>query len=76
MFGETTIFLIKIWNHPTETTIQKWMFRVPGLCLFTGQADWHSLRSLSPSDPGTQSKVRTADSVWQIVLPKKYSLEV
>ena len=30
MFGETTIFLIKIWNHPTETTIKKWMFRVLG----------------------------------------------
>jgi len=24
-------FLIKIWNHPTETTIKKWMFRVPGI---------------------------------------------
>ena len=30
MFGETTIFYVKIWNHPTETTIKKWMFRVPG----------------------------------------------
>ena len=28
--GETTILLIKIWNHPTEITIKKWMFRVPG----------------------------------------------
>ena len=31
MFGETTMFYIKIWNHPTETTIKKWMFRVPGM---------------------------------------------
>ena len=30
MFGETAICLIKIWNHPTETTIKTWMFRVPG----------------------------------------------
>ena len=30
MFGETTIFYIKIWNHPTETSIYKWLFRVPG----------------------------------------------
>ena len=31
MFGETSIFYIKIWNHPIETTIKKWMFRVPGI---------------------------------------------
>ena len=30
MFGETTIFYIKIWNHPIETTIYKWLFGVPG----------------------------------------------
>ena len=38
MFGETTIFYIKIWNHPTETTIKKWMFRVPG-----GDFSWNPL---------------------------------
>ena len=27
--GETTIFYIKIWNHPIETTIYKWLFGVP-----------------------------------------------
>ena len=31
MFGETTIFYIKIWNHPIETTIYKWLFGVPGI---------------------------------------------
>ena len=25
MFGETTIFYFKIWNHPVETTIYKWL---------------------------------------------------
>ena len=30
MFGETTIFYIKIWNHPIKTTIYKWLFGVPG----------------------------------------------
>jgi len=30
MFGETTISYIKIWNHPIETTIYKWLFGVPG----------------------------------------------
>ena len=30
MFAETTIFYIKIWNHPIETTIYKWVFGVPG----------------------------------------------
>ena len=28
--GETTIFHVKIWNHPIETTIYKWLFGVPG----------------------------------------------
>ena len=31
MFGETTIFYIKIWNHPIQTTIYKWLFGVPGI---------------------------------------------
>ena len=30
MFGETTIFYIKIWNHPTETSIYKWLFGFQG----------------------------------------------
>ena len=30
IFGDTTIFYVKIWNHPNETTIKKWLFRVPG----------------------------------------------
>lgn len=28
--GETTIFHVKTWNHPTETTVERWLFRVPG----------------------------------------------
>ena len=32
MFGETTIFYVKIRNHPIETTIYKWLFGVPGIC--------------------------------------------
>ena len=31
MFGETTIFYIKVWNHSIETSIYKWLFGVPGL---------------------------------------------
>ena len=34
MFSETTIFYIKIWNHPIETTIYKWLLGVPGRTLF------------------------------------------
>ena len=30
MFGETTISYVKNWNHPIETTTNKWMFGVPG----------------------------------------------
>ena len=32
MFGETTTFHVKIWNHPIETPIYKQMFQVPGRC--------------------------------------------
>ena len=34
MFGETPIFHVKVWNHPIETTILKWMFRVPGIYIY------------------------------------------
>jgi len=30
MFGETTISQVKVLNHPIETTIKIWLFRVPG----------------------------------------------
>ena len=30
MFGGTTISQVKVWHHPLETTIYKWMFQVPG----------------------------------------------
>ena len=30
LFGETTISQVKVWKHPTETTIQKGLLRVPG----------------------------------------------
>ena len=29
MFCKTTIFNVKIWNHPIGTTIYKWLFGVP-----------------------------------------------
>ena len=38
MFGETTIFCIKIWNHPIETSIYKWLFGVPGMHSYL--SDW------------------------------------
>ena len=34
MDGETTISHVKILNHPIETTIYKWLFRVPGQYYF------------------------------------------
>ena len=34
MFVETTIPYVKIWNHPIETTIYKWMFGVPGTYIY------------------------------------------
>ena len=35
MFGETTIFHVIIWSHPTETTNKNWLFGVPGICLLS-----------------------------------------
>ena len=37
--GETTIFHVKICNHPTETTLLKWMFGVPGTYECWGMVD-------------------------------------
>ena len=34
MFGETALSYVKIWNHPIETTIYKWLFEVPGTGVF------------------------------------------
>ena len=39
MFGETTISYIKVWNHPIETTIYKWLFGLPGMLNFVGCID-------------------------------------
>ena len=33
--GETIFVYVKIWNHPTETTIKKWLFRVTGMNIYT-----------------------------------------
>ena len=33
MFGKTSISHVKIWSHPIETAIKKWLFRVPGYSL-------------------------------------------
>ena len=30
---EETMFLGKIWNHPVETTIKDWLFKVPGIII-------------------------------------------
>ena len=30
MFDKTTVFYVMIWSHPTETTVKKWFFGVPG----------------------------------------------
>ena len=41
MFGETTISQAKVWNHPTETTVLKWMFRVPGVYVKLIKLRWN-----------------------------------
>ena len=43
MFGETTISYVKNWNHPIETTTDKWMFEVPGMDMLNsleGNGNW------------------------------------
>ena len=42
MFGETTIFHVKIWNHPIETPIYKQMFQVSGSNVFSSENDLDS----------------------------------
>ena len=45
MFGETTIFYVKISNHPIETSIYKWLFGVPGIYIYIviwRKTRWHS----------------------------------
>ena len=49
MFGEPTISDVKIWNHPIETTIKQWLFRVLGRCYFFGVKQ---TRSNSPGGIG------------------------
>ena len=50
MIGETTIFYIKIWNHPIETSIYKWLFGVPGSSLeFNHQKSLKTPQMISPS---------------------------
>ena len=42
MIGETTIFHVKVWNHPIETTISTCFLRVRGLsCLASFQYTSH-----------------------------------
>jgi len=46
MFGEATIFYTKIWNHPVETTIYKWLalgFQ-GGICCETLDIQTHMMR--------------------------------
>ena len=47
--GETTIFRIKIWNHPTEIAIKKWMFRIPGRYLKYFRCQLHFLLMVQKS---------------------------
>ena len=35
MFGETSIFYIKIWNHPIKTSVYKLLFGVTGWLIVT-----------------------------------------
>ena len=60
MFGETTIFHVKIWNHPIETTIYKWLFGVPGESLM------HEFYKL-----GTSFPFKATDPVGHKVLLRK-----
>ncbi len=57
MFGETTISYVKVWNHPTETTILKWMFRVPGMPFYK--------KNLMDVPTGRKSNGATASSSWR-----------
>ena len=59
MFGETTISYVKNWNHPVETTTNKWMFGVPGFCVSRNTGDF----SLTPLN-GVDHQPGCIQIVW------------
>ena len=57
MIGETTIFYIKIWNHPIETSIYKWLFGVPGSSLeFDNKNLWRLPKWFPHLPPATRNR--------------------
>ena len=56
MFGETTIFHVKIWNHPIETTIYKWLFGVPGIYIYISGQIIATSHDLGPQKVAKEGK--------------------
>ena len=54
MFGETTIFYIKIWNHPIETSVYKWLALGFQVGKFTNFVLWNPGSFLVRKDPLTR----------------------
>ena len=70
MFGETTIFYIKIWNHPIETTIYKWLFGVPGrwsnaIIRFPPSSGW----ALAIGKATSKAELRSTCLGWTLPVP-------
>ena len=77
--GETTIFYIKIWNHPSETTIYRWLFGVPGINItiicsfvpfcfqvyFGGRGRTSCFRDLHALDTSSHTWCRGAWESWR-----------
>ena len=68
--GETTIFYIKIWNHPIETTIYKWLalgFQVVYLWMIFHHRLWLYVGFLpftSSKHPPCPSSQRSLQLAW------------
>ena len=72
MFGETTIFYVKIWNHQTETTSKKLLFRVPSssrcdfkIALQSGLFGVFQVQMVSTLDMGKEAKAQAVSMLFQ-----------
>ena len=79
MFGETTISHVKILNHPIETTIKNWFFRVPGNSLdissnqFSEDVCVDLCCKLTQMTQTSLPKIRNGSSTMGILPKKKQS---
>ena len=77
MFGETTIFYIKIWNHPIETSIYRWLFGVPGISKSTKTSfKDQTHRTFNSDDPRISCLKPCANVPWFLAAEAKVDFQL